>query len=150
MLKVLSNLHTPDLLHVLASMGHGDDLALVDAHFPAASMARRLVRLDGADLPAVLDAVLFLLPLDTFVPDPARRMLVVDRPAEIPEVQQACQRLVDRHEGRPLPLAGVERHAFYECTRQAFAVVATGEQRPYGCLLLKKGVAAPQSSGAAG
>lgn len=150
MLKILSRLHTPDLLHVLASMGHGDDLALVDAHFPASAMARRLVRLDGADLPAALDAVLFLLPLDTFVADPARRMLMADRPAEIPEVQQACQMLIDRHEGRPLPLAGIERHAFYGCARDAFAIVATGEQRPYGCLLLKKGVAAPRPSDVAG
>ncbi len=143
MLKNLSRLHTPDLLHVLASMGHGDDIALVDAHFPAAAMARRLVRLDGADLPAVLDAVLFLLPLDTFVAEPARRMLMADRPAEIPPVQQACQTLIEGHEGRPLPLAGIERHEFYHCARDAFAIVATGEQRPYGCLLLKKGVVAP-------
>lgn len=149
MLKILSRLHTPDLLHVLASMGHGDDIALVDAHFPAAATARRLVRLDGADLPAVLDAVLFLLPLDSFVAEPARRMLMVDRPAEIPEVQQACQTLIDQHEGRHLPLAGIERHAFYDCAREAFAIVATGEQRPYGCLLLKKGVALPQSAGVA-
>jgi L-fucose mutarotase len=146
MLKVLSRLHTPDLLHVLASMGHGDDLALVDAHFPAAATARRLVRLDGADLPAVLDAVLFLLPLDNFVAEPARRMLMVDRPTEIPEVQQACQTLIDRHEGRHLALAAIERHAFYERAREAFAIVATGEQRPYGCLLLKKGVVLPQSA----
>ena len=141
MLKTLSRLHTPELLHALASMGHGDDVALVDAHFPAVSVARRLVRLDGADLPEVLDAVLFLLPLDSFVPDPARRMLVVDRPAEIPEVQRECQELIDRHEDRHLPLAGVERQAFYEIARHAFAVIATGEQRPYGCVLLKKGVA---------
>ncbi|MBV9390531.1 MAG: ribose ABC transporter, partial [Verrucomicrobia bacterium] len=84
MLKNLSPLHTPELLHTLASMGHGDDIAIVDAHFPADSMAQRLVRLDGADAPSVLRAVLQLIPLDTFVDDPALRMQVVDNPNKIP------------------------------------------------------------------
>jgi L-fucose mutarotase len=74
MLKTLTRLHSPELLHTLAAMGHGDELALVDAHFPAVSMARRLVRLDGTDLPDVLAACLHLMPLGTFVPDPARLM----------------------------------------------------------------------------
>jgi L-fucose mutarotase len=143
MLKTLSPLHTPELLHTLASMGHGDDIALVDAHFPAAAMAARLVRLSGADLPAVLNGVLQLMPLDTFVADPVRRMLVVGEPDTIPEVQQICQQLIDKHEARHLELKGMERHAFYNQARQAFAVVATGEQRPYGCILLKKGVVLP-------
>ena len=89
MLKTLSVLHTPELLHTLASMGHGDELALVDSNFPAASMARRLVRLDGADLPSVLEACLRLFPLDTFVKEPALRMMQVHAPDEIPEVQRA-------------------------------------------------------------
>ena len=145
MLKKLSPLHTPDLLHALASMGHGDEIVLVDAHFPAVSLARRLVRLDAADLPATLDACLELMPLDSFVADPALRMEVVGAKDEIPEVQRLCQGVIDRHEPRPVKLAGIERHAFYERTRQAFAVVATGELRPYGCLLLKKGVFIPDA-----
>ncbi|MGH7051782.1 MAG: RbsD/FucU family protein [Acetobacteraceae bacterium] len=143
MLRGLTRLHTPDLLHLLASMGHGDELALVDAHFPAVSLASRLVRLDGADLPAVLDACLTLIPLDGFVPDPALRMEVVSNAAEIPEVQRLCQEVIDRREGRSVPLRGIERHAFYARTRQAFGIVATGELRPYGCILVKKGVALP-------
>ena len=143
MLKTLTRLHTPDLLHVLASMGHGDDLALVDAHFPAVAMARRLVRLDSANLPDVLDACLLLMPLDSFVPDPALRMEVVGAKDEIPAVQRHCQAVIDRHEQRPVGLVGIERHAFYERTKQAFAVVVTGELQPYGCLLLKKGVCVP-------
>ncbi|MDA8050076.1 MAG: fucose-binding protein [Rhodospirillales bacterium] len=143
MLKALSRLHTPDLLHLLASMGHGDELALVDAHFPAVSMARRLVRLDAADLPDVLDACLALIPLDDFVPDPALRMEVVGRPEEIPEVQRACQQVIDRREGRAVPLQPLERHAFYRRSHEAFGIVATGEQRPYGCILVKKGVVLP-------
>jgi L-fucose mutarotase len=140
-LKTLTRLHTPDLLHVLASMGHGDELALVDCHFPAVSNARRLVRLDGADLPDALSPCLRLMPLDTFVKDQALRMEVADAPDSIPEVQEICQQVVDRWEGRRVPFAGIERHAFYERSRQAFAIVATGEQRTYGCIIVKKGVA---------
>jgi L-fucose mutarotase len=140
MLKTLGPLHTPDLLHLLASMGHGDELAVVDAHFPAASLARRLVRLDGAGLPEALDAILALLPLDDFVPDPALRMEVVGRPEEIPDVQRACQGVLDRNEGRNVPLAPIGRHAFYARAREAFGIVMTGELRPYGCILLKKGI----------
>lgn len=143
MLKSLSRLHTPDLLHVLASMGHGDEIALVDAHFPAVTLARRLVRLDAADLPEVLDACLQLMPLDTFVPDPALRMEMVGNKDKIPDVQRLCQEIIDRHEPKPVKLVGVERHAFYDRARQAFAVVATGEQRPYGCVMIKKGVCVP-------
>jgi L-fucose mutarotase/ribose pyranase (RbsD/FucU family) len=80
MLKTLSALHTPELLHVLALMGHGDEVALVDCNFPAASMAQRLVRLDGACLPAALEACMQLLPLDTFVDKPAFRMMQVHAP----------------------------------------------------------------------
>ncbi len=140
MLKMLTRLHTPDLLHVLASMGHGDELALVDCHFPAVSMARRLVRLDGADLPAALAACLQLMPLDRFVPDPALRMEVAGEPASVPDVQALCQPIIDLAEGRHVPLAGIERHAFYERSKRAYAIVATGEMRTYGCLLIKKGV----------
>ncbi len=143
MLKKLSRLHTPDLLHALASMGHGDEIALVDAHFPAVSMARRLIRLDAADLPDTLEACLELMPLDSFVPHPALRMEVVGNKEEIPEVQKLCQAVIDRHEPKRIELAGIERHAFYDRAKQAYAIVATGELRTYGCLLLKKGVHIP-------
>ncbi len=140
MLKNLSPLHTPELLHTLASMGHGDDIAIVDAHFPAVSMAKRLVRLDGISAPAVLEACLQLIPLDTFVDDPALRMEVVGQPDHLPEVQQDFQKVIDEVEGKHLALSKLERYAFYERARNAFAIVATGEQRPYGCVLIKKGV----------
>ena len=143
MLKTLSVLHTPELLHVLASMGHGDDLAIVDCNFPATSVARRLVRLDSADLPAALKACLHLMPLDTFVASPALRMMQVHAPDEVPEVQKECQEIINRAEGRTVELAGIKREEFYEEARKAFAVVYTSELRPYGCLLLKKGVIFP-------
>lgn len=146
MLKTLSVLHTPELLHALASMGHGDELALVDCHFPAVSVARRLVRLDGADLPSALAACLQLMPLDTFVDDPATRMLQVHAPDEIPEVQQLCQNVIDSTEGKHMALVGIAREAFYERARVAYAVVVTGELRTYGCVLIKKGVVLPPKS----
>jgi len=140
MLKTLNVLHTPELLHALASMGHGDEIALVDCHFPSVSVARRLVRLDGASLPDAVAACLHLMPLDTFVPHPALRMLQVHAPEEIPEVQQLCQEQIDLAEKKRVEMLGVSREEFYERARAAYAVVATGEQRTYGCILLKKGV----------
>jgi L-fucose mutarotase len=124
-------------------MGHGDEIAIVDANFPAASIAKRLVHLDGADVPAALEACLHLIPLDTFVDQPAFRMSQVHAPDEIPEVQKICQTIIDKAEGRHTELTGIAREDFYDRARKAYAVVATGEQRVYGCLLLKKGVVFP-------
>jgi L-fucose mutarotase len=143
MLKTLSALHTPELLHLLASMGHGDEIAVVDANFPSVFNAQRLIRLDGADLPTVLEACLRLLPLDTFVEEPVARMMQVHSPQEIPEVQKICQIVIDRAEGRHVKVAAITREAFYERARKAFAIVATGELRLYGCIILKKGVIFP-------
>lgn len=143
MLKSLSVLHTPELLHTLASMGHGDELAIVDANFPSVSNAQRLIRFDSADLPSVLEATLQLLPLDTFVDEPVARMMQVHAPDEVPEVQKICQIVIDKAEGRRVKVAGISREAFYERARRAFAIVATGELRLYGCILLKKGVIFP-------
>ncbi|HLB79966.1 MAG TPA: RbsD/FucU domain-containing protein [Dongiaceae bacterium] len=140
MLKNLDPLLHADLLHVLAAMGHGDELALVDRNFPAAALARRLVRLDGVGIVRAGQAILSVFPLDAFVERPVLRMEVVGKPQEIPPVQREFQEAVDRAEGRPWPMGQVERFAFYERARAAFAVVATGEDRAYGCFLLKKGV----------
>ena len=140
MLKNIDPLLNADLLHVLAAMGHGDDIALVDRNFPATANARRLIRLTGADVVAVGRAVLSVFPLDSFVDHPVRRMQIVGKPDEVPPVQQDFQKVVDAAEGRAWPMGSIERFAFYEAARQAFAVVATSESRPYGCFLLKKGV----------
>ncbi len=83
------------------------------------------------------------MPLDTFVEAPALRMLQVHAPDEVPEVQQVCQQIINTAEGRTVELAGIKREEFYERARKAFAVVYTSEPRPYGCLLLKKGVIFP-------
>ena len=140
MLKTLSVLHTPELLHALASMGHGDELALGRLSLSGSFRGATPGALDGADLPAALAACLRLVPLDTFVPDPAARMQQVHAPDEVPEVQQLCQKEIDAAEGRHIELAGIPRETFYDRARKAYAVVVTGERRTYGCILIKKGV----------
>lgn len=143
MLKGLDPLLGADLLHILRAMGHGDDLVIADAHFPATTMARRLVRLDGVSAPRVLEAVLSVMPLDDFVEDPCGRIEVVGDPDAVPEVCAEFQTMIERAEGGRFELARIERFAFYERARQAFAVVATGETRLYGCVVLKMGVIRP-------
>jgi L-fucose mutarotase len=144
MLKGLDPLLSADLLHVLRAMGHGDELVIVDANFPATSMGRRVVRMDGVSATRALEAVLSVMPLDDFVDEPCARMLVVDGPEAVPEVCKQFQELIDRAEGRPVRLANIERFAFYERARQAFALVQTGETRLYGNVLLKMGVIRPE------
>ncbi len=142
MLKGIDPLLAPELLHALAAMGHGDELAVVDANFPAVSVARRLVRLDGVPAPRALQAVLSLLPLDTFTDTPAAVMAVVGDPAAVPPPVREFQPIVDAAAGRPVRLVALERFAFYERARAAFAVVATGDTRAYGNILVTKGVVA--------
>ena len=147
MLKGIDPVLSPDLLHLLASMGHGDDLALVDGNHPAETIARatssgRLVRLPGLTMERAARAILSVLPIDDFVDDPVRRMEVVGDAAGIPLVQKLVQAEIDQAAGKPLPLAGIERHAFYAAARQAFGVVQVGDARPYGCFLIRKGVIA--------
>jgi L-fucose mutarotase len=147
-LRNIDALLTPELLYVLAAMGHGDDLVVADANFPADSVARRtaygrVVRLVGVDTPGAVRAILSVYPLDEAVDEPVRRMMVEGRPDEVPPVQREVQAAVDAAEGRSRPMGGVERFAFYDAARAAYAVVATGERRFWGCVLLQKGVVAP-------
>jgi L-fucose mutarotase len=141
MLKGLSPLLSPELLHALASMGHGDELLIADANFPAASHAKRLIRLPGVSATETLEAVLSVLPLDDFGPQPALSMQVVGDPTAVPEIVVEFNALLARH-GAPA-CGRLERFAFYQCAQQAFAVLATGERRLYGNILLKKGVLRP-------
>lgn len=145
MLKGLDPLLNADLLHILRAMGHGDDLIIADANFPATTMAKRLVRLDGVNAPRVLEAVLSVMPLDDFVDEPCGRIEVVGDPDSVPEVCQDFQNIITKAEEGRFQLARIERFAFYERARQAFAVVQTGETRLYGCVLLKMGVVRPES-----
>jgi L-fucose mutarotase len=143
MLKGIDPLISPDLVYVLASMGHGDELAIVDANFPAATMGRRVVRLDGVDSKQALSAVLSLLPLDDFVEFPLAVMQVVGSPETTPETVRDFERVVRATQDSETKIDRIERNAFYERAKGAFAVLATGEKRLYGCILVKKGVIRP-------
>lgn len=147
MLKGIDPVLSADLLWILAAMGHGDDLALVDANHPAEKIARhtisgRLVRLPGLTMERAAKAILSLMPIDDFEPAPVRRMEVVNRPNDVPPVQKLVQAEVDSAVVGNPALVGIERFAFYEAAKQAFAVVQVGDPRPYGCFLFRKGVIA--------
>ena len=140
MLKGLDPLLSPDLLHALASMGHGDEIVVADAHFPGTTLARRLIRMDGVDATRVVRAIASVMPLDTFVEAPAAGMQVVGDPGALPEAVADFGRVLDQAEGRKVKIEMIERHAFYDRSRAAFAIVQTGELRTYANLILKKGV----------
>jgi len=139
MLRGIDPVLGPDLLAILRAMGHGDEIVIADANFPAAGLARRLARADGVDAVRMARAIAGLTPLDDFVPAAAFRMAVVDAPEAVPPIAAefagalaAC--------GYDGPIEAIERAAFYDRARGAFAIVATGETRLYGNLILKKGV----------
>jgi L-fucose mutarotase len=139
MLKGIDPLLGPELLAALRAMGHGDEIAIVDANFPAAGLARRLVREGGIDAVRMTAAVAGVMPLDAFGPAAAFRMTVVDAPQSEPAIVAEFAAALARA-GYAGPIEAVERFAFYEQARQAFVVVATGERRLYGNLILRKGV----------
>ncbi|KRQ01095.1 RbsD/FucU family protein [Bradyrhizobium sp. DASA03076] len=148
MLKGINPLLNADVLYALRAMGHGDRLVVCDTNFPADSIARQtafgeLLRIDNVSTAKAVEAILSVLPLDTFVDDAAMRMEIVGQPQEVPPVQREVQAVIDRAEGRSWPLVGVERHAFYEKAKTAYCVIATGERRFYGCFIFSKGVIAP-------
>jgi L-fucose mutarotase len=146
-LKGLDPILGPDLLWVLSAMGHGDDLAIVDANHPAeriaaATVSRRIVRLPGLTMARAVQAVLSVLPVDDFEPNPCRRMSVIGDAAAVPEVQREVQAEIARALGRDTAMAGIDRFAFYEAASRAFAIVQVGDPRPYGCFLIRKGIIA--------
>jgi L-fucose mutarotase len=150
MLKLIDPLLNADVLYALRAMGHGDELVLCDANFPADSVARqttlgRLLRIDGVGTAQAARAILSVLPLDNAVDDPARRMEVAGEPGNVLPVQQEVQLEINHAEGRVRVMGSVERFAFYEVARKAYCVIATGERRFYGCFLFKKGVIAPEA-----
>jgi len=142
MLKTIDPLLSGALLQILADMGHGDEIVIVDANYPASANAKRLVRLDGITATAALQAILSLLPLDDFVEEPAA---VMTPGTEWPPVLDEFQAIVDRAEGKAIPVTGMDRFAFYERARGAYAMIATGERRLYGNIILVKGVIRPEA-----
>jgi L-fucose mutarotase len=144
MLKGLDPVLTGELLKILAEMGHGNEVCLADANFPAKEVAgtRPLVWARGVSGPRMLKAVLSVLPLDGFTDAPATVMAVVGDATRVGPVVAEYQDLIDETEGRRMKLEMLERFAFYERARKCVAIVATGEGRPYGNIILTKGVIA--------
>lgn len=150
MLKGLDPRLNADVLYALKAMGHGDVIVLADMNFPSDAVASdtvhgQLLRMDNLTSAEAVEAVLSVLPLDTFVDDFAARMEVVGTADEIPPVQSEVQGAIDAAEGRSRPMVSVERFAFYDQAREAYAVIQTGERRFYGCFLLRKGVIPPDA-----
>ncbi|MEO5699867.1 MAG: RbsD/FucU domain-containing protein [Casimicrobiaceae bacterium] len=143
MLRGIPPLLTPDLLHALAAMGHGDTIAIVDANFPASSVGRRVVELPGATSAAVLEAVLQVMPLDDFALPCALTMEMVGHPQIRPPAVEAFVAILERYASGSVNPGHLERMQFYERARHAFAVVRTGDRQPYANVLLVKGVIGP-------
>lgn len=150
MLKGIDPRLNADVLHVLRMMGHGDVLIIADTNFPSDSVARatvygNLLRMDNLTAAEAVEAVLSVMPLDTFVDDFAGRMEIVGEPDTIPAVQAEVQKKINAAEGAERPMISIERFAFYDMARQSYAVIQTGERRFYGCFMLRKGVIGPDA-----
>ncbi|MDY9920021.1 MAG: L-fucose mutarotase [Proteiniphilum sp.] len=140
MLKGISPLISPELLAVLSRMGHGDEIVLADAHFPGESFNSRVLRADGLRIPDILAAILPLFELDTYVPHPLVMMDAVEGDTLDPSVEKAYLESIRITNPDAAPIERIDRFAFYERTKSAFAVVITGEIAKYGNIILKKGV----------
>ncbi|QFQ12551.1 L-fucose mutarotase [Pseudoprevotella muciniphila] len=140
MLKGISPLISPELLKILASMGHGDEIVLSDAHFPAESFNDRVIRADGLRVPELLRAILPLFELDAYVEHPLVMMAAVPGDTLDPAVEESYLKAVNETNPQIKAFGHEERFAFYERTKKAYAVLVTGETVKYGNIILKKGV----------
>jgi len=145
MLKNIDPVLSPDLLQILRAMGHGDRIAIVDANYPADNHANRLVRLDGLSATTVLDAILSVMPLDPpqFVPECAWHMEVAAGAELDQPIFHEFRALIAKHEGANIKLSSYERFTFYGHVKECYALVATGERRLYGNIILQKGIVRP-------
>jgi L-fucose mutarotase len=140
MLKGVSALLSPELLSVLYRLGHGDEIVLADAHFPGETYNCRILRADGVGIADLLDGVLPLFALDDYVDSPLIMMAAEPRDTLDPAVEESYRQSIDKHAPEAPPIARIGRFDFYERTKEAFAVVMTGETAKYGNIILKKGV----------
>lgn len=143
MLIGIASALTPDLLRHLRAMGHGDEIVIADANFPGESCGQRIERLAGVTSTDALRAILSVMPLDTYVPAPARTMEVVGEADAVPPIVAEFQDIIAECASDPCTVQGVERHRFYEEARKAYCVVQTAENRFYGNIILSKGVVPP-------
>ncbi|MBO1513303.1 L-fucose mutarotase [Metabacillus bambusae] len=140
MLKGIPPILSPDLLKILTEMGHGDEIVLADSNFPAVSHAQRLIRADGHSIPDLLEAILTLFPLDTYVEQPITLMAVELGDDVEPVIWQQYQQIANEKEGKPISIDMIDRFSFYERAKETYAVVATGERALYANVIIKKGV----------
>jgi len=140
MLKGIPSILPPELLKILMEMGHGDEIVISDGNFPAANYAQRLVRCDGHNVPDLLDAILKFFPLDPYVEAPVSLMQVVPGDTVKTPIWDVYKSIVNKHEPANNKVQNVERFAFYEQAKAAYAVVSTGEKALYANIILKKGV----------
>ena len=143
MLKGISPVISPDLLKALAEMGHGDELVIADGNFPCHSVGKNsiVIRADGHGVPEILEAVLSLIPLDTYTQKPVALMEVVKGDTcGTPEIWKTYEDILNKYEPTHHDIDYTERFAFYERAKRAFLIIATGEKAIYANILLKKGV----------
>jgi L-fucose mutarotase len=140
MLKGISPAVSPELIKILMEMGHGDELVIADGNFPSASIAQRLVRADGLGVPVLLDAILALFPLDQYVEKPVALMAVVPGDTYKPVIWDEYRTIMKTRETGFTEFEFVERFAFYERAKKAYAVLASSEPALYANIILVKGV----------
>lgn len=140
MLKGISPLLSPELLAALATMGHGDEIILADAHFPGDSLNDYVIRADGLKIPDLLEAILPLFELDAYVPAPLTMMAAVNGDTLDPQVESTYRVAIEKHVPSAHEIERIDRFTFYERAKDAFVIVMTGETAKYGNILLKKGV----------
>ena len=142
MLKGIPAILSPELLKILAEMGHGDEITIGDANFPGTSLCQRVVRMDGHGVPEILEAILTLMPLDQYVDHPAGLMQVVPGDKTETPIWDTYKTILAKHEDRGADcLEEIERFAFYDRVKEkSYAVIMSGERATYANLILKKGV----------
>jgi len=142
MLKNIPEVISPDLMKILMEMGHGDEIVIGDGNFPAASLAQRLIRCDGLGVPVILDAILKFFPLDYAVDHPVVLMALPAGNTTQPEIWKQYFSIVSKHGERTEKIGYMERFAFYERAKKAYAIIATSEKARFANVILKKGVVA--------
>jgi L-fucose mutarotase len=140
MLKGISPVISPELLSVLCRMGHGDEIVLADSHFPGETFGKRVLRADGVRIPDLLGGIMPLFELDQYVKKPVAMMAAVRGDKLDPKVERDYRAAMEKLTGGKVAIERVERFAFYERAKNAFAIVMTGETAKYGNIILKKGV----------
>ena len=140
MLKNIPKILSPELVKILMEMGHGDEIVIADGNFPSETIGQRVVRCDGHGVPELLDAIMKLFPLDTYTEKPVMLMEVVPGDPVVPTIWDEYKEIINKYEPENCKIEMIERFAFYERAKTAYAVVATGEEAIYANIILKKGV----------